>query len=159
MTLRNGKDADFLRRSIAPEFVLRLKERDIPYYKRSVTYDGLPLAGCIRRGKCHFVHELAGGKDAASTHLKTFGGSVVFGHIHRSVSVISKTVTQGEIGAWSPGCLALQRMYWHHSKLSDHTNGYALQLHSRSGRFLHLNIPIIGGESNLRPLTQHLGAA
>jgi hypothetical protein len=30
-SLRNSKDAEFLRRAFAPEFLLNLKERGIPY--------------------------------------------------------------------------------------------------------------------------------
>ena len=38
-TLRNSKDAEYLRRAFAPEFLLRLKERGIPYYRQAECYD------------------------------------------------------------------------------------------------------------------------
>jgi hypothetical protein len=149
--LANGKDADYLRRSFAPEFLLRLKERRIPYYRRAVRYDNLPIPGCIRLGKTYFIHDPgAGGR--VEQYAKTFGGCVIFGHEHRARGAVVRTVASGEIGAWCPGTLAIQQPYYNHTRLTDHSHGHLVQIVSRSGGFLAVNAPIIDGISHLRPL-------
>lgn len=148
--LRGGKDAEFLRKAIAPQFLLKLKERGIPYYRRSEKYDNLNIPGTIKRGKCFYVHDPGHGDPARV--LSKWGGSVAFGHIHRNVAVITDIVGAGTVGAWSPGCLAQVQQYWHHSKPTGHTHGYGVELVARSDDFLRLNIPIIEGRSYLSGL-------
>ena len=55
-TLSHSRDAEFLRRQFAPEFLLRLAERGVQYYRRSVHYHGLPVPGTIKLDKCFFWH-------------------------------------------------------------------------------------------------------
>jgi predicted phosphodiesterase len=154
--LGSQKDADLLRRHLAPQFLLHLKERGITYYRRSEHYHGLPVPGVIRLGKCHFVHESAGGSGAAKKHADKFASSVVFGHTHRTDGVVVRKVATGEIGAWSPGCLSQLQPLWQHTHPTDWTHGYGLQIVAKSGLFQHINVTIANGRSCLGPLTKKL---
>lgn len=146
------KDAEGLLERYAPERVLNLRERGIKYVKRSRHYMGLSIPGAIKLGKCFFVHGISHSKHAAYQHLIRFGASVVHGHTHRSESVISRTVTSDGHGAWCPGTLAKLQPLYKHTQPTEWTHGYALQFVSRSGRFMHLQVPIYRGESLLSDL-------
>jgi predicted phosphodiesterase len=151
-TLRNSKDAEYLRRAFAPEFLLRLKERGIPYYRQGECYDGLSLSGTIKRGKCYFTHGSSTSKQATTTMLQNFAGNIVFGHTHREQSSSARPVHTGQIKSWNPGCLCELQPLWCHTHCTSWSHGHAIQLVARSGEFLHLNIPIIGGKSLLGQL-------
>lgn len=151
-TLRNSKDAEYLRRAFAPEFLLRLKERGIPYYRQGECYDGLSLSGTIKRGKCYFTHGSSTSKQATTTMLQSFAGNIVFGHTHREQSSSARPVHTGQIKSWNPGCLCELQPLWCHTFPTAWSHGHAIQLVARSGEFLHLNIPIIGGKSLLGSL-------
>lgn len=155
-TFTSRKDADGLLDRYGPQRVLDLKRRGIRYYKRSEQYMGISIPGTIRIGKCFYTHGICANKHAASTHLARFGASVVFGHVHRSQSVIERTVTSSGIGAFCPGTLAkLQPLYLHTSP-SDWSHGYGSQFHNSQGNFLHLNIPILNGKSLLQDVAKRL---
>jgi hypothetical protein len=100
---------------------------------------------------------LSTAKHAASVHLIKFGGNVVYGHTHRADSFVDRTVTEGVIGAWSPGCLCKLQPYWMHTNLTGWSHGYGLQLVAGDGSFLHINVPIIDGRSYLVQLTERIG--
>lgn len=133
----------FLERE-GPAGRLRLKDRGISYYRRSVFYQGLAIPGCIKLGKCFFVHGISHAKHADSVHLQRFGASVVFGHIHRSMGRVERTVTSGGHGAWCPGTLAKLQPLYKHTQPSDWSHGYAVQEVLTSGHFEHTNVPIFG---------------
>lgn len=151
-TLRNSKDAEYLRRAFAPEFLLNLAERGIPYYRQGEFYDDLPIPGTIRRGKCYFTHGSSTSKQATTTMLTNFAGNIVFGHTHREQSSSARPVHTGQIKSWNPGCLCELQPLWMHTSPVSWTHGVGLQLVAKSGEFLHLNIPIIGGKSLLGSL-------
>jgi predicted phosphodiesterase len=151
-TLRNSKDAEYLRRAFAPEFLLKLKDRGIPYYRQGECYDGLSLQGTIRRGKCYFTHGSSTSKQATTTMLQSFAGNIVFGHTHREQSSSARPVHTGQIKSWNPGCLCELQPLWCHTQPTAWSHGHAIQLVARSGEFLHLNIPIIKGKSLLGSL-------
>ena len=153
-TFTNKKDADKLLEVYGPAKSLRLRERGIKYYRRSEQYMGLSIPGTIRLGKCFFTHGISHSKHAAATHLARFGASVVFGHIHRSQAVIERTVTSDGFGAWCPGTLAKLQPLYQHTSPTSWSHGYAVQLVNRSGRFLHVNVPIYRGESLLLDLVK-----
>lgn len=149
-TFERKRDAEMLLERFGPSAVLELRERGIRYYKRSEHYMGLSIPGAIRLGKCFFVHGISHSKHAAAVHLERFGANVVFGHVHRSQSVIQRTVTSDGHGAWCPGTLAKLQPLYRHTAPSDWSHGYGLQfVNLQSGRFAHWNIPIMGGESML----------
>jgi predicted phosphodiesterase len=151
--LRNKKDADFLRKSFAPQYVLKLAERGVSYYRMAETYDGMPLPGVLKLGKSHFVHGIGASKHAADQHVRRFNASVFYGHTHRAQATVIRTISTGEIGAWSPGCLCRLQPLWMNQNIADWSHGYTLQFVSKhSGDFLAINIPIIDGKSHLGPL-------
>ena len=153
--LTSNKDSDYLRKVMAPQFLLRLKDRGINYYRRSVNYDGIQTPGTIRRGRCLYIHD-PGFYDPKRT-LARFAAPVVHGHDHQSHALVQPTVASGEIGVWSFGCLSIKQMLWHHTRPSNHTNGYGIQLVARSGQFLTITIPIIRGVSYLDKLFKGKG--
>lgn len=151
-TLRHSRDAEGLRQLYAPEHRLSLAARGITYYRESVYYDGLPVPGVIKRGKCYFMHGMSTAKNAVAATLAKIGGNVVFAHTHRAQSEVVRLVGAGVIGGWNPGCLCELQPLWQHTSPTDWTHGYGVQLVSPSGAFLHLNIPIIDGKSNFASL-------
>ena len=81
---------------------------------------------------------------------------MVFGHVHRSQCLIQRTVASDEIGAWTPGTLAKLQPFYMHTQVTDHSHGFAVQLVDKSGRFLHVQVPIVRGQSMLKPLIEKL---
>jgi hypothetical protein len=136
------RDAEMFLEKMGPAAALRLRERGIAYYRRSIFYQGLAIPGCIQLGKCFFVHGISHAKHADSVHLQRFGASVVFGHIHRSMGRVERTVTSGGHGAWCPGTLAKLQPLYKHTAPSDWSHGYAVQEVLKSGHFHHTNVPI-----------------
>lgn len=146
-TLRHKKDAEGLRKLYAPEFRLELEERGIPYFRQGEFYDGLPIPGVIRRGKCYFFHGISTGRNAVARTVDQLAANCVFGHTHRAQSELTRKIGSGVIGSWNPGCLCELQPLWMHTAPTSWTHGYAVQLVTQDGDFLHLNIPIIGGKS------------
>lgn len=145
-------DAEGIRREMCPEYRLRLKERGIRYFRSNTKYQGISIPGTIRLGKVFVTHGITAGKYAAERHLDAFAASVVFGHIHRKVSVVSTKVSTGTIIARSPGCLALLQQPYAKSTPTGHTHGYDLDFISPSGLFQPLQISIVNGVSMLGQL-------
>lgn len=141
---QSHRDAEMFLERMGPAAALRLRERGISYYRRSVFYQDLAIPGCIKLGKCYFVHGISHAKHADSIHLQRFGASVVFGHIHRSMGRVERTVTSGGHGAWCPGTLAKLQPLYKHTQPSDWSHGYAVQEVLGSGHFEHTNVPIFG---------------
>lgn len=157
-SLRNSKDAEMLRRAFAPEYLLHLEQRGIRYYRQGEQYHGLRIQGTIRLGKCFFWHGVSTARHAAGVNVRQFSGNVVYGHTHRAQSDMVRPVATGEIGAWNPGCLCVRQPLWCHTRPTDWTHGYAVQIVSKStGNFLHINVPIANGKSLLMPLMQQAG--
>jgi len=151
-TLRHGRDSEMLRRLVAPEFLLKLKARGIPYFRQGVTYDGLTIPGVIKRGKCYFFHGISTAKNAASATISRIGGNCAFAHTHRAQSEIMRMAGTGIIGAWNLGCLCEMQPLWQHTSPTNWSHGYGVQLVRPSGEFLHLNIPVLGGKTDLASL-------
>lgn len=149
---KHQKDGQFLRQMFSADSVLSIEKRGIRWIRQGVFYDGLPLPATIKRGHCYFTHGSSTAKHAAAEHVKKFGGNVVYGHTHRADSYVIRTVKEGSIGAWCPGCLCILQPLWQHTNPTDWSHGYGLQLVSSDGSFLHINVPIIAGKSYLQPL-------
>lgn len=145
--LGSGKDSKFMQKAFAPQYLLDLAGRGIPYYRRSETYDSLSIPGAIKRGKIIVVHD-PGFSDPRRT-LSRFGAPVVHGHDHQSHANVTSTVGQGDIGVWSFGCLAKRQQLYAHSRPTGHVHGYGIALESRAGHFLMISVPIIDGVSYL----------
>jgi predicted phosphodiesterase len=146
----NKSDADMLLAEFGPAAVLGLKKRDIRWYRSSEHYMGLSVPGTIKLGKCYFTHGVSHSRHAAYAHLQRFGANVVFGHVHRSQSVVERTVTSDGYGAWCPGTLAKLQPLYRHTAPTSWSHGYAVQfVNCETGTFLHLNVPIVKGSSLL----------
>jgi len=146
----SAKDAKKLLGVFGPAKALRLKERGIKHYEPSEFYHGLSVRGTIKLGKCFFTHGISFSRNAADVHLTRFGANVVFGHCHRSMSVIGRSVTSDGHGAWCPGTLAKLQPLYKHTEPTNWTHGYAVQfVNTASGRFAHYQVPIIGGRGLL----------
>jgi predicted phosphodiesterase len=143
------KDADGFLEAFGPQKVLGLRDRGIHYYRRSEHYMGLSIPGTIRLGRCFFTHGIGHSKHATQMHLERFGACVVHGHTHRSQSSVERTVVSDGYGAWCPGTLAKLQPLYRHTTPTSWSHGYGLQFIAKSGRFLHWNVPILGGESLL----------
>lgn len=155
-TFTHSKDAEKVRSLLAPEERLRFKERGIRYYRTEKKYMGLSVPGTIKIGKCLFTHGFHAGKYATAQHLDSLGTNCVHGHTHRAQSVVKRTAASGEIGAWCPGTLSVLQPLYRHNAVTTWSHGYAVQMHERDGRFLHINVPIVGGRSLLSPLLNEL---
>lgn len=148
-SLGNGRNADFLRRAISPEFRLDYAGRGIRYAKDGDFHDGLSSRGTIRLGKCFFTHGFAVGRNAAANHAAKIGGPVVYGHTHTPASFFSKTVKNGVHAAWTPGCLCKFAQRYMHTNPDSWGHGIIVQIVARSGHFITLHVPILNGESLL----------
>lgn len=155
-TFASKKDADAVLERLSPYKMLKLKERGIRYYESSKLHGNLSVPGVIRLGKCLFTHGSRAGKHATSAMLDDFGTNVVHGHTHRAQSIIRRTVANGEIGAWCPGTVAKLQPLYLHTSVSSWSHGYAVQFVNKSGRFFHVQVPIVDGESMLEPLIKEL---
>src|SRR5690606_24000904 len=132
-----------------------LRRRGIRYYRSSEMYQGLSVPGSIRLGKCFFTHGVSHSKHASAAHLERFGASVVHGHVHRSMSVVSRTVTSDALGAWCPGTLAKLQPLYRHTTPTTWTHGYGVQfVNKTTGTFMHVNVPIFKGTSGLHDAMQ-----
>lgn len=142
-------DAETLLDALGPVKALALRDRGIRYYRRSKMYHGVTVPGTIKLGKCYFTHGIGHGTHAAATHLARFGASVVFGHVHRSQSVVNRTVKAEGHGAWSVGCLTKLAPLYMHTTPTNWTHGFGVQFVAKSGLFLHVSVPIVKGKSLL----------
>lgn len=153
----NDKDVKYVLSHFAPEILLKLRDRQVHFYRMHQFYQGLTVPGTIKLGKCYFVHGISANKHAAATHVERFGANIVFGHIHRVQSYVSRTVAAGDVGAWCPGTLAELQPTYQHSSPTNWSHGYGIQFVNKpTGSFLHLNVPIIKGQSLLLDLTSKM---
>lgn len=154
----NQADAKRFMERNGPEAVMHLIQRGIPYYRRSEKYYGLQSRGVIKLGKCMFTHGQDAPKHAADRYAALYGGNIVFAHTHRPDFAIASNVESGVYGAWNFGCLCELSARYQHTRPSKWSHGYGLQVVEKSGEFLTIHIPIIGGVSLLRLLAAKLGA-
>ena len=139
------------------ESVLSLKQRGIEYIKRGVFYQDLPTPGTVKLGHCFFMHGKTTAKHEAANMVKRYAANVVFGHIHRAQSHTTRTMRDGAIGASCPGCLCKLQPLWMDTNFTEWTHGYAYQIVSSNGEFMHVNVPIVNGKSLLSPLFGRAG--
>jgi len=155
-TLGKKKDAQFLKSMFSIEATLNISKRGIRLIEQGKFYDKVQLPATIKKGNCYFTHGSSTAKHAAAVHLNRFGGNVVYGHTHRADSHLSRSVKEGVLGAWCPGCLSELQPLWQHTNPTDWNNGYGLQMVKSNGSFLHINVPIVNGVSLLSPLIDEL---
>jgi predicted phosphodiesterase len=152
-TVRGGRHfAAQLNAMFSIDSVLHLTKRGIELYRQGVFYDDCRIPGTIVRDGCYFTHGQYTSTNAAKSHLSKYSASVWYGHTHRMQSLIERTVRSGPIGAWNPGCLCILQPLWQHQNITNWSNGYGLQLVEKGMGHLNLTIPVIDGESYIRPL-------
>lgn len=155
-TLAHGGDAEFLRQKIAPEYVLALKQRGIPYHRCQDSHDGLTERGVIRRGRCFYTHGFSTAKHAATVHVDRAAGCIIYAHTHRADYSPSRTIANGLVAAWCPGCLSQLQPYWKHNTPTTWTHGYIVQFIDSDGYFQTMQIPIDNGKSFLSSVVKYL---
>jgi len=147
MVKAHQRDAEFMMKAFAPKSLLQLKERGIEYYGRHDQHeDDLP-PGWIRWGKMCYVHELAGGKNAARSSLLSAATNVCFHHTHQedTASIVFPGV--GLVKAFNSGCLCKRQPVWRHSAPTSWSHGYGIEFIEPSGEFLRIHVPISDGHS------------
>jgi len=146
-TRAHARDSEFLRQAFAPEFMLRLPERGISYYRRSEVYgDGLPR-GWIQLGKMFFTHELGASKNAARDAVSKAAGNVTFFHTHREDTATLVFPSVGICKAFNPGCLCSMQPVWQNSNPTSWSQGYAIDFLAKSGEFQRVHVPVWRGRS------------
>lgn len=151
-TLAKKAEAKFLKQHISTKIVLNLDKRGINFFSQGVFYDDLRIPATIRRDGCYFTHGEFTSKNAAAQHLAKYNSNIWYAHTHRMDMATKRTVKDGLIGAWNPGCLCKIQPLWMHTNLTDWSHGYGIQLVRKGIGHLNLQIPIIGGVSYLAPL-------
>ena len=151
-SLKIGADAKFLSSMFSTQSVLHLEKRGIAFYKQGVFYDNLRIPATIRRDGCFFTHGEYTSRNAAASHLAKYNANTWYAHTHRVDMATKRTVKDGLIGAWNPGCLCQLQPLWQHTNLTDWGHGYGLQLVKSGFGHLNLQVPIIDGKSYLEPL-------
>lgn len=155
-TQKHTRDASFLMGLLGPRSILSLDDRGIAYYSRGDYHTGQAVPGVIKLGKIYFVHELGTSKNAASQALAQMGGNVNYAHTHREDTASLVLPGVGLIKAWNAGCLTMPQPLWNHSRPSNWSHGYAIEFVSKSGEFLHVNVPIWDGKSLMGTFINHI---
>jgi len=146
-TMAHKRDAEFLRKAFAPEYMLRLAERGISYYRRSVIYgDGYPR-GWIKLGSMFFTHELGASKNAARDAIMKTAGNVTYFHTHREDSATVVFPEVGIVKAFNPGCLCSMQPVWKRSDPTTWSQGYQIEFVAKQGNFQCVHVPIWRGGS------------
>ena len=154
--LRIKTDAQFLLDKVGVEANLYLSKRGIRYIDQGTKHMGLGVPGTIKLGPCYFTHGTSHGKQAALAMLRQFGTNVVFGHVHKLLQVSDHLVHAGSVCAWAVGSVCNRQPLWGHARPSDWNLGYGVQLVKKSLEFLHINVPVINGQSYLLNLTERI---
>lgn len=156
-TFQRYADAELLLDRISPRALCHLDELDIRWIAASEFHQGLSVRGTIKLGRCFFTHGFSFAKNADSVHLAKVGSNIVFGHVHRAMSRIVRSVESSGFGAWCPGTLAKLQPLYRHTDPTDWSGGYALQFVEDGGNFTHINVPLFGaGVSGLAPLLKRM---
>lgn len=153
--LGSRRDANMLLKAISPEYLCHLKERGIKYYRRGEIHNVPNEPGWVRKGRVLMTHRAGTSKNAAAQSVQAAGASVFYADTHRADSSWIKTPGGGQHGAWNFGCLCQSgRPLWAKANFSHWTQGHGVQFVSRNENFLVVPVPIIDGQSFLKPLLE-----
>lgn len=150
-SLRRQTDAKWLLERIGVPQNLYLVKRGIKYVHSLEKTDDTPAGGIIKLGKCYFVHKTSRARNATSAAISKYNCNIVFGDTHRAEHSVKRTMS-GVFGAYNPGCLCELQPTWMNTDPTTWTHGYAIQVCHADGSFLHVNVPIVDGQSLLRGL-------
>ena len=154
-SLRHKEDALELLSIMGVETRLSLGARGIPYYKTTEKHMGLEYPGLIKIGNCYYTHGSVYPTNAAKAYADLYNVNIGFGHTHRADTWVKRSLENGSITAFNPGTMSEKQPMWQHSKPTNWTHGYNLQVVSETGDFLNINVPIINGRSYLYPLLEN----
>lgn len=143
----NKRDAQFLMSLFGPAALLKLKERGITYYRRSVVHVKNAPPGWVKRGKIWYVHQAGGGRNAAASSLGNVAGNLVYYDTHREDAATKTFVGVGLCKAFNPGCMCGRYPLYNHTKPNTWSQGYGLTYVSKSGNFQRMHVPIWNGDS------------
>ena len=144
----NKRDAQMLIDAFGPARLLRLEDRGVTYYRRSIQHTKNAPPGWVKRGKIWYVHEASGGKNAAASSMGMTAGNVVFYHTHKEDSFTKVFPGVGICKAFSPGCLCQRYALYNHSQEHSWTHGYGITYVSvKTGNFQRIHVPIWEGKS------------
>lgn len=149
--LRNKKDADYLKDRFGVATQLHLKKRGFNHYEQGKTYFGFSVPATIRKGHCVFTHGSVNARRPACKMLAKFATNVAFGHNHCG-DIVHDTLLEKDVMAACCQSLCKRQPMWKHTDPSTWSHGYALQVCLPNGMFLHINVPIVNGQSLLGPL-------
>jgi len=156
-TMRHPRDAAYMRTMFSIPVLLGLEKRGITYYSRTESHCGLRVRGVLKLGHCHFLHGFSHGKSAAAATLAKLKVNTVFFHVHRWLAS-GGADTMNDMGAWCPGCLCAHEPIWRHGDPTEWNHGYAVQFVQSNGDFLHINVPVMAGQSYFIPLSESYSA-
>jgi hypothetical protein len=146
--LAHFKDVELLRRTFAPEYVLRLKDRGISYYRQGQIHGDCTVPGWVKFDKISFVHKISNSSDAADVALSKAAGNIVYFDTHRASYKPKYKPNLGLIAAWNPGCLCLRQPLYANTNPTEWTHGYLVRFISRkTGAFQMVNVTIDNGQS------------
>lgn len=147
VTRAHARDSEFLRKAFAPQSMLRLEERGIPYYRRTEIYvEGAPR-GWIKLGKMFFTHSLKYSKNAARDAITATAGNITYFCTHREDTATVVFPSVGIVKAFNPGCLCSMQPVWKNSTPTTWSQGYGIDFISKSGEFQRVHVPIWKGRS------------
>jgi len=153
----NRRDAEMVLDRMGPAAVLNLKARGIRYFLSRETHMGLAIPGTILLDKCYFTHGTNASRHAAAAHLADFGDNIIFGHVHRACSEISRNATKHAYLAACPGTLAKLQPSYMHTRPTRWSHGYGLRFIAPTKTFMYLHVPIYKGRSLLSSVISRAG--
>lgn len=154
--LAHYKDVEMLRKTFAAEYVLRLKERGIRYYRQGQIHGDCTVPGWVKFDKVSFVHKISNSSDAADVALSKATGNICYFDTHRASFKPKYKPNLGLIAAWNPGCLCKRQPLYANTNPTEWTHGYLVRFISRkTGNFQMVNVTIDDGKSFAGALLTH----
>lgn len=145
-TMAHERDAEFLVEAFSPRSVLRLEERGIEYYKRTVTHVDDAPRGWIKLDDMFFTHTLGRGKNAARSALEKTAANVTYFCTHREDTATMVLPGVGLVKAYNPGCLCTMQPVWKNSDPTTWSQGYGIDF-VEDGVSHRVHVPIWKGVS------------
>ncbi len=115
-------------------------------YKYRVWNDVLTI------GKLSFVHGAYTGLSHARTHLERYGTNIIYGHVHDVSRHSSTRLLDGNISAWSMGCLkdmSAEKNKWLKGRLHNWNHAFGIVTFFDTGYFQVEVVDIVKGQCSV----------